>query len=215
MERTALTVLFLGDSITAGTRNIQDSTHLGEGYPKYVADSLRAQFPQTQFTFFNRGVWGNETKDLLARIETDAVELNPDITVLFIGVNDTLRHAFTGDLSIEQFCSQYGQILDVLKEKTHTKLLVVEPYLLIQDKYERFKKRFDLLTRIDGIRKTSKGKADGYLPLDGLFAKLHICGDAESYTEDGLHPNALGARFIGEQVYSALMPIVYSLTKGE
>ena len=194
---------------------MQDATYLGDAYPKYVADNLCSRFPQMQFSFFNCGVWGNETKDLILRMQTDAVDINPDITVLFIGVNDTLRHAFTNDLSMEQFCLQYGQVLDVLKQKTHTKLLVVEPYLLFKDQHERYKKRFDLVARIDGIRKACKDKVDGYLPLDGLFASLYICGDAESYTEDGLHPNALGAKFIGENVFSALIPIVSLFENGE
>ena len=162
------------------------------------------------FTFLNRGIWGNETKDLLARLQEDCVDLSPNVVVLFLGVNDTLRHAETGDLSQECFEKQYGDILSTIKKKTDAKLLVIEPYLLMQDKYNRAKKRFDLVGRIDSIRRLCKNVADGYMPLDGLFASLYVTDDAESYTSDGLHPNEKGARFIGEYCARYLIPIVRS-----
>ena len=208
MQRNALTVLFLGDSITASTRNLNDGNDLGGGYPKYAAERICARFPDTQFTFFNRGIWGNETKDMLLRLQTDAVDLQPDIIVLFVGVNDTLRHAFVNDLPMEQFAKQYGEILTTLKEKTKAKILTVEPYLLMQDQYDRAAKRFDLIARIDCIRKLTKGVIDGYMPLDGLFASLYVTDNAESYTADGLHPNEKGAMFIGVHCAEYLAPII-------
>jgi len=210
MGRTKLKVLFLGDSITASTRNLTDGTDLGGGYPKYAAKVLSKQFENVDFTFVNRGIWGNETKDLLLRMQTDAIDLVPDILVLFLGVNDTLRHADSGDLSKEQFEKQYGEILSIIKEKMHVKLLVIEPYLLMKDQYDRARKRFDLVGRIDSIRRLSKGVADGYMPLDGLFASLYVTNDAESYTADGLHPNDKGSQFIGEICAQYLRPLVES-----
>jgi lysophospholipase L1-like esterase len=201
----------LGDSITASTRNLEDSNDLGGGYPKYAAERLIMQFETVDFTFLNRGIWGNETKDLLVRMQEDCVDLQPDIIVLFLGVNDTLRHAETGDLSKEQFEKQYGDILSIIKEKTKAKLLVIEPYLLMKDQYNRAKKRFDLVERIDSIRHLCKDVVNGYMPLDGLFASLYTTEDAESYTADGLHPNEKGARFIGEYCAWYLTPIVQSL----
>ena len=38
MRRTQVNILFLGDSITASTRNMQDGNDLGGGYPKYAAE---------------------------------------------------------------------------------------------------------------------------------------------------------------------------------
>ena len=215
MQRTALKVLFLGDSITASTRNLADPADIGGGYPKYACERISTLFPSVDFTFFNRGIWGNETKDMLLRLQADAIDLAPDIIVLFVGVNDTLRHALVGDLSMEQFSAQYGEILTTLKTKTTAKLLIVEPYLLMEDPYDRAAKRFDLVGRIDCIRKLAKGVADGYMPLDGLFASLYVTADANAYMADGLHPNAMGAEFIGLHCADYLAPIVSKLISEE
>ncbi|MBQ8884901.1 MAG: GDSL family lipase [Clostridia bacterium] len=208
VERTPIRVLFLGDSITAGTRNVQNGDDLGGGYPKYAAERLSSRFPDVDFAFFNRGIWGNETRDLFARLKEDAIALNPDMVVLFVGVNDTLRHALEGDLSQEDFEKQYASILSAIKEQTKAKLLVIEPYLLMADQYNRAAKRFDLVGRIDSIRRLCRGVADGYMPLDGLFAELYVTGDAESYTADGLHPNDKGAEWIGRRCAEYMTPIV-------
>lgn len=211
MRRTPIKILFFGDSITASTRNLADGTDLGGGYPKYAAEIVKERFSTSDFVFYNRGIWGNETKDAILRLQTDLIDLQPDIVVLFLGVNDTLRHAEAKDLSKEKFEEQYGRILSEIKQKTTAKLLVIEPYLLMEDMYNRAAKRFDLVGRIDSIRRLSKGVADGYMPLDGIFAGLYVTGDAESYTADGLHPNDMGAKFIGVHCAESLIPIVEKL----
>lgn len=211
MRRNPIRVVFVGDSITASTRDMNKDDDLGGGYPKYVAEILERRYGKENFFFRNRGIWGNETKDLLSRLKTDVLDFGPDIIVLFIGVNDTLRHAEAGDLPMDVFQSQYARIIDMIKEQTTAKILVIEPYLLMEDFYNRAKKRFDLIARIDVIRRTVKGRVDGYLPLDGLFASLYVTDDAEGRTADGLHPNARGAQFIGEHCAAYLLPIVESL----
>ena len=211
IKETPIRIVFLGDSITASTRNVEDPSDLGGGYPKYAIEKLTEKFPQLRFECFNRGIWGDETKDVIVRLQADAIGLKPDVLVLFVGVNDTLRHAEAGDLTKAQFEMQYGRILSELKEKTCAKILVVEPYLLMEDVYDRALKRFDLVERIDCIRRLSHGVVDGYMPLDGMFASLYVTEDVFSYMADGLHPNEKGARFIGERCAEYLFPIVESL----
>jgi lysophospholipase L1-like esterase len=210
MRKDPIRIVFLGDSITAGTRNVNDGKDLGAGYPKYVSENLSSRFPSLSFDFFNRGIWGNETKDVIGRLQTDALDLKPDLLVLFVGVNDTLRHAESEDLSKAQFEAQYEKILTEIKT-TNAKILVIEPYLLMEDVYHRSLKRFDLVERIDSIRKLAKKYADGYMPLDGMFARLYVTENVSEYTVDGLHPNEKGARFIGDACAQYIEPILKNM----
>lgn len=81
-------ILFQGDSITDGERDRNDQYHLGYSYPLYAADYLRQLCPDTEFEFINRGIGGNYTHDLLARLDSDVLKIQPDILSILIGVND-------------------------------------------------------------------------------------------------------------------------------
>ena len=69
MNMKTCKLLFQGDSITDADRVRENLLDLGTGYPYYAAQLLRAQHPDVDFTFWNRGIGCDETQHLLARIE--------------------------------------------------------------------------------------------------------------------------------------------------
>ena len=85
-------ILFQGDSITDASRNrdITQANHpaaLGSGYPNLVAANLLMNHPAANLSFLNRGISGNSIVDLYARWKSDALNLNPDLISILIGVN--------------------------------------------------------------------------------------------------------------------------------
>lgn len=60
-------ILFLGDSIT-------------EGF------DLKHYFPS--LNVINKGIYGDNTDGVLARLDKDVIELNPDVIFILIGTND-------------------------------------------------------------------------------------------------------------------------------
>lgn len=190
-------ILFQGDSITDAGRNREDSHHLGAGYPKYAAALIAANHPEIEFEFVNLGISGNQTKDLVDRLETDFVDIQPDIVSILIGINDVWHHA--GDKSWipnEVFEERYRTVLTAIKEKTNAKIMMMEPFLIpIEDK---FFFREDLAPKIEIVRKLAREFADVYLPTDGLLASAFIGDDPLSYAGDGVHPSEKGRIFIGK-----------------
>ncbi|MDR2202035.1 MAG: GDSL family lipase, partial [Clostridiales bacterium] len=77
-------ILFNGDSVTDCDRDRNDFHGL-TGYNKVVADALAAFCPEKQIEVFNRGVSGDRTRDLLARIAGEIKELKPTVISLLIG----------------------------------------------------------------------------------------------------------------------------------
>ena len=67
-------LLFQGDSITDMGRDRGDYHNLGEGYPKYAADYLKKKYTNIEFEFIDLGISGNQTKDLVKRLQTDFIE---------------------------------------------------------------------------------------------------------------------------------------------
>ena len=203
-------ILFQGDSITDWGRDRNDIHNLGNGYPKYAAKLLTERYPDIDFEFINLGISGNQTKDLVARLDTDFMDIQPDIVSILIGINDTWHHAEQKDwIPNEIFEERYRTVLTAIKEKTNAKIMMMEPFLIPTEDKAFF--REDLAPKIEIIRKLAREFADIYLPTDGLLASAFIGDDPLSYAADGVHPTAKGAEFIGMLYCEYISDIIDSI----
>ena len=200
-------ILFQGDSITDAGRDYSDIHNLGNGYPKYAAENIVEAFPDVNFEFVNLGISGNQTKDLVARLEKDFVEIQPDLVSIMIGVNDTWHHAADRSwISSEQFEENYRTVLEAIKTRTNAKILIIEPFLVpVEDKLFF---REDLDPKIQIIRKLAREYADAYLPIDGLLAAAYLGVEPTEYAADGVHPTEEGARFIADYYLEAVCDLI-------
>lgn len=190
-------ILFQGDSITDAGRDRSDIHNLGNGYPKYAAVFIKEKHPEIDFEFIDLGISGNQTKDLVARLQKDFVDINPDIVSILIGVNDTWHHAAEKDwIPDDVFEERYRTVLEAIKTKTNAKIMILESFLIpVADKLYF---REDLDPKIQIIRKLAREYADVFLPTDGLLASAYIGDDPLSFAADGVHPTQKGAELIGK-----------------
>lgn len=189
-------ILFQGDSITDAGRDRADIHNLGNGYPKYAAQFLREDFPEIDFEFIDLGISGNQTKDLVDRLQADFVDIQPDIVSILIGINDVWHHAATRDyIPNDVFEARYRTVLDAIRENTNAKIMMMEPFLIPVADKEFFHE--DLDPKIQVIRKLAREYADVYLPTDGLLAAAYNNDEPTSFAGDGVHPTAKGAEYIG------------------
>ena len=190
-------ILFQGDSITDAGRNREDIHDLGRGYPKYAAEAIRAAYPDADLEFIDLGISGNQTKDVLARLERDIINIRPDVVSILLGINDVWHYVVKNvSLPLEVFEERYRAILSAIRERTSAKIMIIEPFLIpVADKLHF---RADLDPKIDVIRRLAREYADVYLPTDGLLASAFIGDDPLSFAADGVHPTEKGARVIGK-----------------
>lgn len=189
-------LLFQGDSITDAGRNYSDYHDLGNGYPKYAARYISEKYNDIEFEFIDLGISGNQTKDLVERLQVDFIDIQPDIVSILIGINDVWHHAENKDgISPEVFEERYRTVLEAIKNKTRAKIMMIEPFLIpVKDKLYF---REDLAPKIEIIRGLAREYADVYLPTDGLLQSVFIGDDPLSYAADGVHPTEKGADYIG------------------
>ncbi len=205
-------IVFQGDSITDGDRRKNSLYDLGPGYPHFAADAICRRFPKTQFEFFNRGVSGDRIELLDRRWQKDAIDLQPDILSILIGINDTWQYAETRQWeTAEHYENCYRRLLTELKEKTNAKILILEQYLLPTGPFSDF--REDVNPKILSTRKIARELADAYVPLDGLLAAACIGRDPSELSNDGIHPTEAGARLIAAHYVEAITPLISSLTE--
>lgn len=207
MEGEKMKILFQGDSITDAGRDRSNYHNLGNGYPRYAAQFIKEAYPDTEFEFINLGISGNQTADLVARLESDFVDIQPDICSIHIGVNDTWHRAENREwLSNEKFEDNYRTVLTALKEKTNAKIIILEQFLLPVDDKTFF--REDINPKIDITRKLAREFADVFVPVDGLFAAACVEEDKYHWSADGVHPNENGSSFMGKLYLDAVKKII-------
>ena len=207
-------ILFQGDSVTDAGRDRSNSADMGEGYPRYASAMIQDSYPDTEFEFVNLGISGNRTEHLVARLESDFIEVQPDIVSIMIGINDVWHH-YEHDLvetTDEQFEANYRLILDNIKSRTNARILLIQPFLLASVVPSRGILCEELARKQEIIRKLADEYADAYLPLDEV---LHTEATEEPayYSADGVHPTPDGACYIGEAYLRAVAPLIELLSK--
>ena len=209
-------ILFQGDSVTDAGRDRSNPADMGEGYPKFASAMIQDSYPDGSFEFVNLGISGNRTEHLVARLESDFIEIQPDIVSIMIGINDVWHHyahEFV-ETTDEQFEKNYRIVLDAIKSRTNARILMIQPFLLETVDPAKQELCEELARKQTIIEKLAAEYADGYLDLDTV---LHTETDEAPayYSADGVHPTPDGACYIGEAYLRAIAPLIELLSKEE
>jgi acyl-CoA thioesterase-1 len=87
--RTEGLIVALGSSSTEGVM-ASDPAHT---YPAVLQATLNKALPAAQFAVINRGIGGQDAPEELARLDTDAIALHPQLVIWQVGANGAMRHA--------------------------------------------------------------------------------------------------------------------------
>lgn len=202
-------ILFQGDSITDANR-LMTEDGFGNGYPHYVVGMLTEKYKDIDFEFVNRGISGNRCEHLLARWQSDAVDIDPDIISILIGVNDCWFYEDKeAKMPDEYFEYCYRSILDDIKNKTHAKIIMLEPFLIDAPGLPGIRADVSMKTQV--VRRLAREYADVYIPCDGIFAEASIHKDPAYWSDDGIHPSPAGAELLARHYVDAISPIIEEL----
>lgn len=195
-------IVFFGDSITESGRNLLDPNDLGVGYVKIAAGKLRLLYPDTQFTFLNRGVGGERTTELLQRVQTDVVDEHPDFVVLEVGINDVWwRFAKGEETTPQKFRENYTALVDAIAGMG-AKLFLVQPYALKMGDKARFRPFLAKYNEI--IREIASERGLTLIPVDEVFMGVTQDIDPSQFSTDGVHPTHRGCRYIADLLIKEL-----------
>lgn len=186
------TVLFLGDSITAGY-----GLDPSEAYPSLIQQKIDALgWP---FRVANAGLSGDTTAAGTSRLKW-LLRSNIDVMVLALGANDGLR-----GLPPESTRKNLQEIIDTAK-KTRPGIAIILCGMKMPPNYgeaytARYAEVFPELARKNQLP---------FVP----FLLQDVGGKPEFNLPDRIHPNAEGHKIIAETLWTALKPVLQSRLDG-
>ncbi len=167
----------------------------------------------------NAGIGGNNTVDLLARIDKDCLSHIPDLTIMTVGTNDMNSRKF---IPMDKFQQNMEEIILQLTRAGSQVILTTllpayEPYLMTRHPasfYEPEGHAGRLKQMNELIRKIAMEQDVPVLDFYTIFATLGNIGESaeslmknelNSGVKDGLHPTPDGYRLMAVAAYEFIV----------
>ncbi len=198
-------IVFFGDSIT----ELGVKPEKYRGYILQLEDMLKKEQKADQYELHGSGISGNKVYDLYLRMEDDVLAKNPDIVVIYVGVNDVWHKTLLGTgTDADKFEKFYQAIIKKLKDK-NIKVVLVTPAVVGE--------KTDMSNPLDGdlnkysniIRDLAKKNNLSVVDLrkkfqDYLNKNNPDNKDKEILTYDRVHMNNKGNQFIAGEMWKVL-----------
>lgn len=197
-------ILFFGDSIT------QMGVEPG-GYISVMKDML-AKESNDGYELIGSGFGGNKVYDLYLRMREDVIAQSPDITLVYVGVNDVWHKSLFGTgTDADKFEKFYRAIIKDLKA-AGSKVILVTPATIGEKKDYSNQQDGDLNKYSQIIRNIA---ADNDIPVCDLHAIFHNYevehnpenADRGILTTDGVHLNDAGNRLVASEMWKIIKEI--------
>lgn len=164
-------VVFMGNSITQGWRN-----------------KSKAFFEDNNFV--GRGISGQTTYQMLARFQSDVINLNPQIVVILAGTNDIANNS--GIITLEHLLENIKSMCEIAKYNNIKPILcsVLPAYVygwytelgVIAEDIIKFNKMLEAYAKKSGFE-----YVDFHSAMVDERSGLH-----KTFSNDGVHPNKAG-----------------------
>mgnify|MGYP001071676911 CR=1 FL=1 len=191
-------ILFQGDSVTDAGRDRSNPHDMGEGYPRYASAMIQDSYPDTGFEFVNLGISGNRTADLVSRLESDFVDVQPDIVSVMIGINDVWRQFDSPAIPDEQVSpEEYRSNVEkmILSVKDNVKgIFLMTPYYMEPNGEDWMRKRMDTYGAI--CSELAEKYGCRFIDLQAVFNDYFQYRHSSYIAWDRIHPNQIGATVI-------------------
>jgi lysophospholipase L1-like esterase len=199
-------VVFFGDSITQA--GVQPA-----GYITKLDSVIKQSHLPDSIELAGAGIGGNKVYDLYLRMEDDVLKKNPDVVVIYVGINDVWHKASSGTgTDPDKFERFYRAIIKKLQDK-NIKVLLCTPSVIGERNDNSNQQDGDLNQYSTIIRTMAKDLSLPVCDLHKAFAdylKVNNPANLEKgiLTLDRVHLNEKGNLFVAMEMWKALQNII-------
>jgi lysophospholipase L1-like esterase len=198
-------IIFFGDSIT------EQGAKPG-GYIGKIDSIIKQENTDTQYELVGAGVSGNKVYDLYLRLEEDVLSKAPDVTVIYIGVNDVWHKMGRGTGTDEDKFEKFYRAIIRKLQYSASKVVLCTPAVIGERTNYTNQQDGDLNRYSNIIRKLAKEFDLPIVDLRQLFQEYYIANNPESkdrgvLTSDGVHLNPTGNLFLANAMWSVIKSV--------
>jgi lysophospholipase L1-like esterase len=196
-------IVFFGDSIT------QAGAQPG-GYITKIGEALQAKGIANQYELTGAGIGGNKVYDLYLRMDDDVLAKNPDVVVIWVGVNDVWHKATSGTgTDADKFEKFYIAIINKLQAKK-IRVILCTPSTIGEKSDFTNQQDGDLNKYSQIIRDLAKNYNCGLLDLRDIFHSYEQKNNPSNkdrgiLTVDGVHLNEQGNQLVADKMLEVLL----------
>jgi len=180
------TILFLGDSLTAGF-----GVEQGEAFPSLLKEKIEAE--HLSFEVINAGLSGDTSAGGLRRLGW-LLQRPIDVAVIELGANDGLR-----GLPVSAMKANLQAIIDQLKAKNSQVKVVLAGMQMPPNLGTDYAREFDA-----AFPEVAKKNGATLIP----FLLEGVGGHLDLNQPDQIHPTAAGHKIVAENVWRVLAPLL-------
>ena len=194
-------IVFFGDSIT--------ELAVKPGGFIVKMDSMLQKNNINNFDLVGAGVSGNKIYDLYLRMEDDVLNKDPDVVVIFIGVNDVWHKRLIGTgTDADKFEKFYSAIIKKLTEK-NIKVIICTPAAIGEKTDFTNEQDGDLNKYCSIIRSIAAKNNLQLIDLRKIFLEYNLKNNPENkdrgiLTRDGVHFNEKGNQLAADEMLKVI-----------
>jgi lysophospholipase L1-like esterase len=170
-------------------------------YPNRLAAQLRRQYPNAEITVVNRGKGGEDALEMMRRLQSEVIDMKPDLVIWQVGTNAVLRNIDPGETA-----KLVGDGITRI-QAAGADLVLVDPQYSprVNERGESASKMVSLLGKVAELRHV------------GIFPRFQVMRDwhekqalpIDSFViADGLHMNDWGyacfAQLLGDDIINSV-----------
>lgn len=195
-------VIFFGDSIT------QAGVNQG-GYIVRIDSMCKLEGAGDKFEFIGAGIGGNKVYDLYLRMENDVLAKEPDVVIIYIGVNDVWHKSSSGTgTDADKFEKFYQAIIDKLKAR-NIKVILSTPAAIGEKTDFSNPQDGDMNEYSNIIRRIASKNSLLLVDLRKAFLDHNIKNNAANkdrgiLTTDRVHLNPAGNQLVADEMWKVI-----------
>lgn len=195
-------IIFFGDSITE--MGVQK-----DGYIDKMRTTLINKGLESQYELIGAGIGGNKVYDLYLRLEEDVLSKEPDVVIIWVGVNDVWHKVWGTGTDEDKFARFYTAIIKKIKAQG-AEVILCTPAVIGE--------KTDFTNSLDGdlnqysavIRNLAKEQNCKLCDLRKLFLDYNRTHNPENLTQgilttDQVHLNDQGNQLVSEALLKLIL----------